>query len=873
MILLSSLISQPGKANPTGVVLPEKPVKKWVLENGLTLMVLEDRSAPVASVQIWCRTGSIDEDKWLGAGLSHILEHMLFKGTESRNTSQIAPVIQDAGGYINAYTSFDRTVYWVDIPKEGVPVALEVLSDAVMNSTLPEEEYVKEQEVIRREFAMGNDDPARVGSKLLFETAYSVHPFRVPVIGWIDVYNQLTRDDVMEYYKARYVPNNLTVIVVGDVDAAAVHRQVADFFSAYPRQALAPVYIPEEPKQLGRRELHEEFPTELTHLSMAWHIPSLTHPDVPALDVLGAVLGNGNSSRLYRDLREKEGIVYSISAGAFTPASKGLFFVSAKLDPQNREAVTQGVIERIRAIAENGVTDAELQKARNLMLASQIEGMETMRGLASDIGSNWFYTQNIDFTREFLEAVNAVTSSDLQRVAKAYFEEQNLTITSLNPVGSITSSSTETAAAEELKIESFQLSNGMTVLVREDKRLPIVAVNAVFKGGTLVETPENSGLTKVFSRAWLKGTTTRSADEIAETIESLGGDISTESGNNSFSISMSLMSPTWKTGFEIFNDVLQNPTFPEEAVTREKQAQIAAIKAEEDQMTAVARNLLREKLFQDHPYSLRSSGSVASVENITRADVEAFYKTHVAAKNGVIAVFGDVTKEAVRETLEAALATLPAGQPAHQDIPQPPFVESTQTFVENRDKSQAVIMVGYRGIDLANPDRVPLELIDEASSDLGSRFFVRIREEMGLAYFVGSSQLVGVSPGLFAFYVGTDPLKVDEVSKVLNEEIANLAENGLTEAELARAKKKMIGRQQIANQSNSAFAYSAALNELFGLGADYFERLPAEVEAVTLEQVKEVANKYFKNQQSITALVKPEKAAPAAAETELPETP
>ena len=212
------------------ITFPPSSAKKWVLEDGLTVIVQEDHSAPVASVQAWCATGSICEDERLGAGLSHILEHMLFKGTKTRTTNAIAQKIQDAGGYINAYTSFDRTVFWIDVPKDGVPTALDVLADAMMNSTLPPEEYLKEQEVIRREFAMNQDDPDRMTGQLLFAAAYQRHPYRLPVIGQLEVYNQLTQEQVMQYYKARYVPNNLIVVVAGDVDAEKVHHQLAEFF-------------------------------------------------------------------------------------------------------------------------------------------------------------------------------------------------------------------------------------------------------------------------------------------------------------------------------------------------------------------------------------------------------------------------------------------------------------------------------------------------------------------------------------------------------------------------------------------------------------------------------------------------------------------
>src|SRR3954462_13350850 len=251
------------------ITFPPSTAQKRVLPNGLTIIVQEDRSAPVASVQAWCGTGSVDENQHLGAGLSHILEHMLFKGTKTNPASAITRKVQDVGGYINAYTSFGRTVYWIDAPKDGVSVALEVLSDAMMNSTLPVEEYGKEQEVIRREFAMGMDDPDRMAGQLLFATAFQRHPYRLPVIGLIDVFNQLTRDEVMQYYRSRYVPNNLTFIVVGDVDPEAVYRQLEDFFKAHPGKSLQPVFIPSEPPQLGRREAHQDFVTELTRLSLA----------------------------------------------------------------------------------------------------------------------------------------------------------------------------------------------------------------------------------------------------------------------------------------------------------------------------------------------------------------------------------------------------------------------------------------------------------------------------------------------------------------------------------------------------------------------------------------------------------------------------
>src|SRR5205807_1449702 len=381
-LLFSMVNLKAAPTEPLSVVnFPPSTAQKWILPNGLTIIVQEDRSAPVASVQAWCATGSIYEDQHLGAGLSHILEHMLFKGTKTRSTNEIAQKIQGVGGYINAYTSFDRTVFWIDVPKDGVSTALDILADAMVNSTLPPEEYQKEQEVIRREFAMGMDDPDRMTGLLLFATAYQRHPYRFPVIGELEIYNQLTQEQVMQYYKTRYVPNNLTFIVVGDVDAEKVRQQLADLFKPYSEKSLKPLFIPTEPPQLGRREVHQEFATELTHLSLAWHIPEVTNPDVPALDLFSTMLGP--------------------HLGALT----------------------------------------------------------TMRGQASDIGSNWLLTRDLNFSRHYLDAVQKVTLDDIKRVAATYLTENNLTVISLSPKGSLAGKAEGAKAVEAGEIQKFDLSN------------------------------------------------------------------------------------------------------------------------------------------------------------------------------------------------------------------------------------------------------------------------------------------------------------------------------------------------------------------------------------------------------------------------------
>jgi zinc protease len=846
------------------ITFPPSSAQKWVLPNGLTIIVQEDHSAPVASVQAWCATGSIDEDAHLGAGLSHILEHMLFKGTKTRSTNEIAQKIQDVGGYINAYTSFDRTVFWIDVPKDGVATALGVLTDAMMNSTLPPEEYRKEQEVIRREFAMGMDDPDRVAGLLLFGTAYQRHPYRFPVIGEIEIYNQLTQEQVMQYYKTRYVPNNLTFIVAGDVDAEKVRQQLTELSAPYPEKSLKPVFIPAEPPQLGRREVHREFPTELTHLSLAWHIPEVTNPDVPALDLLSTILGDGRSSRLYRRVREEAGLAFGIGAFSYTPGDPGLFGIDATVDPKKREAAEQLVMGIVDEVKQAGVTAEELTKAKKILLSHHLGALTTMRGQASDIGSNWLLTRNLNFSRDYLAAVQKVTLDDIKRVAANYLTDSNLTVVSLNPKGSLAAKAEGPKVAAAAEIEKFELSNGLRLLVREDRRLPLVAMGAVFRGGLLAETPQTNGITRLMAKVLLKGTKTRTAEQIANQIEAVGGSISSDAGNNSFSVSLDVTKPDVKLGVELLSDVLLNATMPEKAIAREKEIQIAAIQQEEEQLTTVARNIMRQALFPQHPYALRTNGSVESVQRLTQKDLLEFRDRYIVAKNGVIFVFGDVKAAEVKQLFEKALGGMKPGMLALTDVHPAPPLSGIETVGSRKEKAQGVIMVGFRGASISSPDRHALELIDEASSDLGSRFFVRIREQMGLAYYVGASQMQGLVPGLFAFYLGTDPQKIEPVKTALLDEIRKLANDGLTNEELARAKKKLIGQQEIANQSNEAFGYQCALEELYGLGFDYYKRLEHDVDAVTLDDIKRVAAKYFRDQPYVLATVRPPEGSAAA---------
>ncbi len=845
------------QSEPAAAALARGRTQTRVLPNGLTVLVEADHSAPVASVQVWVESGSIHEGPWLGSGLSHLLEHMLFKGTSTRGPNEIARAVQEAGGYINAYTSFDRTVYWIDVPSDGTATAIELLADAALNSTLPGDEFTKEQEVIRREFAMGFDDPNRMSTELMLSTAFSHSPYRQPVIGHLEIFNRLTRADLEAYYRARYVPDNIFLVVAGDVDPAQIFALAEKWFGPAERCARGPLFIPREPPQLGRREAHEEFDTELSRCSLVWHIPPVTHPDTAALDVLATVLGGGRSTPLHLELREKRNLVHHISAYSYMAGEMGLFGIDFLCDPDKRVEAESAVLSIVARYREQSAQDDEVSKARKSILADQLNTLATARGRASDIGGSWLLARNPDLGSEYLAQIGRVDAEDIRRVARQYLTASGITVTSLNPRGSLARVPRAAQEPGPRRIEKTTLPNGLRLLVCADSKLPLVTAAAVFRGGLLTETLETNGITALAARTLIKGTTSRDAEKLHAEIEQVGGQIRADSGNNSFSVSVEVMKPDLRLGLDILADVLARATFPEDEIAREKEDQIASLKAEDEQITSVARNAMRRAVFGDHPYGLRSNGTAESVAGLRREHLLDFRDRCVTAKNGVLAIFGDVSTEEVRHLAEEIFGALPGGELLMTDPPVSHPLTQPVDVVVHEPKQQAVLMAGFRGADALSPDRVALELIDTASSDMASRFFHRIREELGLAYFVGASQMMGFAPGIFTFYLGTDPAKVDVVRKNFDDEIALLAREGLTDAELARAKKKLIGSEAIRNQALEAFAHVVAVDEVYGLGAEHHAQRAAEIGAVTADQVRTVARKYFLEACRATVLVTP----------------
>ena len=830
-----------------------------VLDNGLTIIVREDHSAPVVSSQAWVNTGSIHEGRWLGAGLSHVLEHMLFKGTTTRPSSRIDQEVQDAGGYMNAYTSFDRTVYHIDAPNTGARTAIDILCDIMQHATLPADEMEKEKQVIVREMDMNTDDPGRRSGRRLFETAYTRSPYRLTVIGYPDIYHELKREDIFNYYQERYVPNNLFFVVVGDVKHDEVIEQIKQAFANSKAKALAPIVLTEEPKQTAPREVIEEAPIEQGYFHLSWHIPDVRHPDVAVLDVLATLLGSGRSSRLYQEVREKLGLVNSADAWTYSPGAAGLFGMSAVVNADKFAAARDAMLAEVEKMKAKPVAKAELEKAVKQFTAGTLATRKTMQGQAADLGGNWLAANDLNFSARYLAAVKRLTPADLQRVAREYLTTENRTLYALLPTNTAPKLTLTSDQASENAIQKFELPNGLKLLVKEDHRLPFVEFRAVFQGGVLAENATNNGITQLTGRLLLKGTKTRSAEQIAREIESVGGSLDSYGGNNSFGVNAEVLSSDFATGLGLVADVLLNPVFPAAALEREREITLSGIKAQKDDLLQSGSRAMRRAMFGDIGYGLTALGTERSVTNLQVADLRAFHQKLTVPNNCVLAIYGDVKATAVKAAVEKALGKWRIGAAAKFQISdfKSQIGNAPKRVSETRDKKQAVLLIGFPGATLHDPDRYAMELLSEACSDLGSRLFLRIREKLGLAYYVGAQNFLGLAPGYFTFYTGTEPAKVELVEKELLKEAELLRTDGLTAEELKRAKAKVIGQRKISRQDLGGYAMTTALDELYGLGFANLDSEDAKYEAVTLAQVKAVAKKYLKADAFVITVVKP----------------
>ena len=818
------------------------------LDNGLEVIVKEDHAHPLASVQLWVRAGSIHEEAWTGAGLAHMTEHMFFKGTKKRTAQQISQNIQALGGYVNAYTSFNRTVYWIDGLADKANGYMEILADMAMNSRFDPEELQREKDVIRREMAIDLDDPNSIGQHLMQATAFRKHPLRHPIIGHREVFDQVGHADLVSFVRRHYSPNNCFLVVAGAVDRKEVMKWAKQHFGEWKRQPYAPVMLPLEPDQHGSRSVSTTFDTEITRIGIGWPIPGDSDKDKPALDVMAFLLGSGRSSRLNQELREKRGLAHQVWAGAWSSVECGLFSVDAECDPPDTQATIKGMHEVITKFKRTGPTAAELDKAVRSTIAGQLRTLATTRGQASSLGHGWLTASTLDYSTHYLDAIRKLTPQRIKQVAVRYLVDSTLNQVIVEPEGDKAEALASSAAVIRRDgVEKVVLRNGLTVLIGRNARLPLVSLRASFFAGVLAESDQKAGVTQIAAQMLLKGTTTRSADVIANTLEKRGGSLHSHGDAHRLWVASDVVKGDESTALALISDLICNATLPANQLPLIQKRQVASIREEQEDPLTVAMRRARKELFAGTPFHRTALGTEASVAGLKIADCKGLLSSSFTGANGVVSIIGDIDSKAMRQQVEASLGKLPRGMRRFDDLRELPDYSKPGTLDIEMDKEQAVLVIGFRTVGLHSADSYVLSLIDEACSDMGSRLFNRIREELGLAYYVGAQSFMAYGAGAFYFYVGTDPKKLDLAQKEMQLQIADLAKNGLRTDEIERAKTTWRSSWLKGQQGNGAIADALGWDELNGLGLEHHARLPAIVDAITAKDVKRVAKQYFKD--------------------------
>ncbi|MEA1867461.1 MAG: insulinase family protein, partial [Thermodesulfobacteriota bacterium] len=619
-------------------------LSKTRLSNGLTAIVKENHRAPVVAIQVWVQAGSAYETEG-ERGITHLIEHMIFKGTGKRGPGEVAKEIESVGGSINAYTSLDYTVYHCVVPKQFLDNALDVLSDAVFHSSFDPDELNREKKVVLEEIRMRNDRPRSRLSNLLMETAYKAHPYGLPVIGYPETVESFGRKDILTYMERRYRPSQITVVVVGDVGVSQSLAGIQNTFGSATKKEPQEFMYPSEPQQDTPRIAMEAMEIQEGYLTVAFSgLPNFNDPDVPALDVLAALLGKGESSRLTSSLRNRLQIVHNIDAGAFTPAGPGLFEITASLDPEKtQEALTQ-IFHEIFRLENEGIIEEELERAKVQVETDFVYSQETMEGEARKLGVFETLSNDPHAEKLYLEKVREVTAQDVQQVAGQIFRQENINVAMVMPedrlpeltsreLGVMVQEAELLARGIEFDggdlirpVKKFSLSNGLTVLVQEAPGVPTVAATLVFPGGVRYESEKTDGLFNFLAKAWTKGTEAHSAQGIAELIEGLGGSIGGFSGQNTLGLQGRFLSQNLDKGLALFTEILLTPTFPSEETKKLRSLILAQLKRQDDYLPGVAVREFRRLLFSPHPYGMDPLGKASVIKTITSKELLETYR-------------------------------------------------------------------------------------------------------------------------------------------------------------------------------------------------------------------------------------------------------
>ncbi len=837
----------------TGVFASDYNVYK--MNHGQTLIVKQVKSNPIVIIDTWIKTGSINEnDK--NTGVSHFLEHLFFKGTEKNPVGTFDRILESKGAVTNAATSKDFTHYYIKLPSKDFDLALNLHADMLLNPAIPQAEMDRERKVVLEEIAKDKNSPSDVVYDNLNELLFKVHPYKRQVIGTSEVIENITRDEIFNYYRTHYIPSNMVTIIVGDVEPDEVAQKVERAFSQKYSKTCKNIYKKEPPITQQRVNL-EKFPCDSGYMMIGFRGTNAVHKDEFALDILASILGDGRSSRFYQTIKEQKQLVNSISVSNGSFKDDGVFYISTNFQPENKNKLEKAIFEEIHKVQQNGVTEEEVQRAKNIIARDTHYSRESISNIAVEMGYTTILTGDIKNYNKYLEDINQVTVNDVKRVARKYLGENKSAISIVVPENYIEQKTCECEKSSTNHVakfvksayntEKYKLDNGATLLLNEHNNNDIVAIAIRAKGGEFLE--KTCGVASLTASAMLKGTKKYSQIELAKILEEKGIQIMPSSTADYFVLNVVTTKQELPLTLSLLKEVVNNATFEEAELAKVKRVMLNSIKASRDVPIKRAMEEYSSQIYAGSIYSNTSKDLEKSLPTIKKSQIEDFYKTVFYPENLVISVNGDVDKQQIINEMSEIFNSKTGKKfdyAQHKnDIPKINSARKVVTPIKNLQT--AWIFIGWQTDGTTNlKDFATLQVIDSfMGTGMSSRLFRKLREQKGLAYQVGSGFSPSVLKGKYTIYIGTNPATVKTSQDGIFEQIRILKRDLVGEKELQDAKTQLIGQYVLALETNLDKAGALAMYEATGRGFEFIEQYEKLIQSVTSKDVREVANKYF----------------------------
>lgn len=812
-------------------------------------------------MQVWVKTGSADELKH-EAGLSHFIEHLVFKGTESYAPGEIAQVVEGAGGELNAYTSFDQTVFYVTVPKENIEVAAKVLHEMVTSPQFNPLEVDREREVVIEEIKRGFDQPSRVASQFLFSSMFSGYAYENPVIGTEENIRNVSVEVIKDYFDERYCVPNMSLVCVGDIDSKELEVVCEKYFS---KVARSPKKIRERNRgsvSLAEKKVFfQKSDFEKTFFYYTWKAEDLNHVDSNAYEVLALLLGQGESSHLYKDLKIDNQVCQSIGCFYYAGKDQGVFSVSGTCMPDKLEEVARLLPKSINSfLSKTDLTD-DFKKARNIFSSEELYAKESVSGLCRQIGDDWLYHNDIQKSEKKLNEILSVDINEAKKVMGTLLASApKLTYVSKKPLSEdLLEESVEKLSAYNFsdikwkleKIEQNDLKD--TVLsLKEEKEwktksgnqiiyIPqpeseVCSVKFAVTGGEVFASDKEQGIVSLFGRLWGSQSTKKTEKEQNALLDFYCSSFGAFSGKHSIGLSMMTLNRFFPDLKELFIEALKNPVFDKDILEREKQVLLAQIKSQKDHPAAVLFKAFNESMFKDSIYARDSIGVEEHIEKVSVDDLKNFYEKHRG--NFVLTIVGNVSEKELNELVEQ-IEELTFGEDK-KTLSDHKFSTDSKGEVRSldSDKAQAHIVLGYRGLTFSDERKECLEVISSILGGQGGRLFIELRDKESLAYSVSPIDHSGFYGGYFGAYIACDPSKKEKAISMMKEELRKLSEEELSEEELEFAKNQTLGSRARSLQKNSFIADTSLFDSLYGLKPFNYKDFNKRVRAVSVSDVQ-----------------------------------